>query len=63
PSSAFDEVMALPYHIYALVTAGTFPAKQVPIAYGTAFVLLLLVFLINLVAVVLRRYYGNKVQV
>ncbi|MGM0470863.1 MAG: phosphate ABC transporter permease PstA, partial [Bacillota bacterium] len=33
PSSAFDEVMALPYHIYALVTAGTFPAKQVPIAY------------------------------
>ncbi len=61
PSSVFDEVMALPYNIYALVTAGTFPAKQVPIAYGTAFVLLVLVLLINLVAVGLRlKFSQNK---
>lgn len=62
PSSVFDEVMALPYHIYALVKTGTFPAKQVPLAYGTAVVLLTLVLLINLVAIILRLYYGNKVQ-
>mgnify|MGYP006281515947 CR=1 FL=1 len=62
PDSVFDEVMALPYHIYALVTAGTFPSKQVPLAYGTAVVLLALVLFINLIAISLRIYYGNKMQ-
>ncbi len=62
PSSIFDEVMALPYHIYALVTAGTFPSKQIPLAYGTAVVLLILVLLINLVAIVLRLKYGKKMN-
>ncbi|MDY6787055.1 MAG: phosphate ABC transporter permease PstA, partial [candidate division WOR-3 bacterium] len=42
PQSVMDEVMALPYHIYALMTEGTAPDKQVPIAYGTAVILLLL---------------------
>jgi len=59
PSSIFNEVMALPYHIYALVTAGTSP-KQIPLAYGTAVVLLFLVISINLVAIALRSYYGNN---
>ncbi|MBN2542843.1 phosphate ABC transporter permease PstA [bacterium] len=54
PSSILDEVMALPYHIYALMTEGTKPEFQVPIAYGTALVLLLLVLGINLVAIILR---------
>ncbi|MBM7623874.1 phosphate transport system permease protein [Sporohalobacter salinus] len=62
PASAFDEVMALPYHIYALVTAGTTPAKQIPLAYGTAVVLLFLVIIINLVAICLRFYYGNMIK-
>jgi len=62
PSSVFDEVMALPYHIYALVTAGTFPSKQVPLAYGTALVLLALVFLINLIAIFLRIHYGKMIK-
>lgn len=54
PHSIFDEVMALPYHIYALMTEGTSPRYQVPIAYGTALVLLLLVLGINLVAIIVR---------
>lgn len=54
PHSIFDEVMALPYHIYALMTEGTSPQYQVPIAYGTALVLLLLVLGINLVAIIMR---------
>lgn len=54
PASIFDEVMALPYHIYALMTEGTQPAKQVPIAYGTALVLLLLVLSLNLGAIIIR---------
>lgn len=60
PGSVFDEVMALPYHIYALVTAGTFPSKQIPLAYGTAVVLLALVLVINLVAIILRIRYRTK---
>jgi phosphate transport system permease protein len=59
PSSIFDEVMALPYHIYALMTEGTKPEFQMPIAYGTALVLLLLVLLINLIAIIIR-YRARK---
>ncbi len=54
PSSVFDEVMALPYHIYALMTEGSHADKQVPIAYGTAVVLLLLVLLISFTAIIIR---------
>ena len=32
PDSVFSEVMALPYHIYALMTEGTYPEKQTMIA-------------------------------
>ena len=61
PTSVFDEAMALPYHIYALVTAGTSP-KQIPLAYGTAVVLLLLVIGINLIATLVRNYYGKYTE-
>jgi len=54
PQTPFDEVMALPYHIYALMTEGTHAAKQVPIAYGTALVLLCLVLSISAVAIYIR---------
>jgi phosphate transport system permease protein len=54
PNSPLDKVMALPYHIYALMTEGTHPQEQTAIAYGTALVLLALVALINAVAVSLR---------
>jgi phosphate transport system permease protein len=60
PNSLLDETMALPYHIYALMTEGTKPGLQVPIAYGTAVVLLILVLTINLVAIVLRSRYRAR---
>jgi phosphate transport system permease protein len=55
PDSIFSEVMALPYHIYALMTEGTHPDKQTAIAYGCALVLLLLVLMISTVAIIIRQ--------
>lgn len=54
PSSPLDEVQALPFHIYALMAEGTYPEKQVPIAYGTALVLLMLVLLVNFGTIIMR---------
>lgn len=54
PSSVFDEVMALPYHIYVLATAGTNIAQTRHIQYGTAIVLVSLVLGMNLAAVIYR---------
>jgi phosphate transport system permease protein len=55
PDSVFSEVMALPYHIYALMTEGTHPEVQTGIAYGCALILLCLVLAISAVAIVLRQ--------
>ncbi|MDO9547814.1 MAG: ABC transporter permease subunit, partial [Candidatus Marinimicrobia bacterium] len=55
PDSIFSEVMALPYHIYALMTEGTHPEEQTLIAYGSALVLLLLVLMISGLAIYLRQ--------
>ena len=49
PSSIFDPVMALPYHIYVLATAGTQIELTRPLQYGTALVLIALVFGMNLI--------------
>jgi phosphate transport system permease protein len=54
PGSIFDEVMALPYHIYVLATAGTFIDQTRPLQYGTVLVLVFLVLGIDLVAIVIR---------
>lgn len=62
PKGLSDEVMALPYHIYALMTEGTHAAEQVPIAYGTAVVLLAMVLSINAVAIVIRYQIRKKRQ-
>lgn len=55
PDSVFSEVMALPYHIYALMTEGTHPDKQVTIAYGCSLILLVLVLMISTVAIIIRQ--------
>ncbi|MDD5253165.1 MAG: phosphate ABC transporter permease PstA [Candidatus Omnitrophica bacterium] len=55
PKSIFSEVMALPYHIYALMTEGAHPDKQRAIAYGCSLVLLLLVLFISGFAIILRQ--------
>jgi len=60
PNSIFSEVQTLPYHIYALMTEGTHPESQVPIAYGTALVLILLVLGLNLIAFALRNRFRRS---
>ncbi|MDR2192210.1 MAG: phosphate ABC transporter permease PstA [Endomicrobium sp.] len=59
PDSIFSEVMALPYHIYALMTEGTKPDKQTAIAYGCALLLLAITLLISAVAIYLRNKYRS----
>jgi phosphate transport system permease protein len=60
PQSVFDEVMALPYHIYVLATAGTHIAQTRPIQYGTVLVLLALVLGVDLIAIAVRSYVRRK---
>src|SRR4030043_1771315 len=61
PRSLFEPVMALPYHIYVLATAGTFIEETRPIQYGTALTLIILVFGMNLLGILLRaRKRGKK---
>jgi phosphate transport system permease protein len=55
PDSVFSEVMALPYHIYALMTEGTHPEKQTAIAYGCALILMVLVLGVSAIAVYIRQ--------
>ena len=62
PSGIFDQVMALPYHLYVISTSGTNIEESRPIAYGTALVLIGLVLIVNLLANALRRYFGKKVK-
>jgi len=62
PTSIFDQVMALPYHLYVIATSGTQVEQSRPMAYGTALVLVLIVLILNLVANGLRKYFGNKVK-
>ncbi len=62
PASIFDEVMALPYHIYVLATAGTEIAKTRPLQYGTALVLIFLVLGMNLLAIIYRSHLRKKMR-
>jgi phosphate transport system permease protein len=55
PSSIFDQVMALPYHLYVIATSGTDLEATRPMAYGTALVLIIIVLIMNLLANLLRR--------
>lgn len=55
PEGIFDQVMALPYHLYALATTGTDIEASRPMAYGTAFVLISIVFILNLISSIFRR--------
>ena len=60
PQSIFDEVMALPYHIYVLATAGTNIELTRPLQFGTALVLVALVLGIDLVAILIRSAIRRK---
>jgi phosphate transport system permease protein len=54
--------MALPYHIYVLATAGTNIGTTRPLQYGTALVLIILVFGMNLGAILLRTRLRKKMR-
>lgn len=60
PRSIFDQVMALPYHLYVIATTGVDLEASRPIAYGTALVLIIIVLLMNCLAMLLRHYLGRK---
>ncbi len=60
PASLFDDVMALPYHIYVLATAGTEIEKTRHIQYGTSLVLISLVLGMNMVAIYIRAKMQKK---
>jgi phosphate transport system permease protein len=62
PHSIFDQVMALPYHLYVISTSGTDIEASRGIAYGTALVLIVIVLLVNLLANALRNYFSKKVK-
>ncbi len=63
PDSIYSQFMALPYHLFVLATAGTNIAKTRPIQYGTALVLLIIVLGLNIIAVLIRRHYRQKLQI
>lgn len=62
PGSIFDQVMALPYHLYVLATSGTDIEAARPMAYGTALVLIVIVLVINLTANLLRNHFQKKLS-
>lgn len=62
PTSIFDQVMALPYHLYVLATSGTDIEAARPVAYGTALVLILIVLAVNLLSGLLRNYFNRKLR-
>ena len=58
PKSIFDQVMALPYHLYVISTQ--VPNVDEKVRYGTALVLLMLVLSMNLVAIISVINSGRK---
>ena len=62
PANLFEPTMALPYHLFAISTSNTNIEASRPLAYGTAVVLISIVLILNLIANVIRRYFGRKVK-
>jgi len=62
PVSIFNEVMALPYHIYVMATAGTHIQATRHLQYGTAIVLIGLVLLLNMFGLVLRYRFRKELR-
>jgi phosphate transport system permease protein len=62
PTSLFDKIMALPYHIYVLATAGTEIEKTRHLQYGTALVLIILVLGMNLIAIIYRSRLRRRMH-
>jgi phosphate transport system permease protein len=60
PSKLNDQFMELGYHIYVMATQSPDVEKTKPILYGTVLVLLVLTFLLNFSAIVLRSKMRSR---
>ncbi len=60
PKNLNQEFMALPYHLYMLSTQHNAIEQVRPLAYGTALVLILLVFFLNMIAFYIRYKYRTQ---
>lgn len=60
PQSIFDQCMALPYHLYVLSTQ--VPNVKPELQYGTALVLVGMVFILNFFAIIIRARLRSKKQ-
>jgi len=58
PASVYDQVMALPYHLYVISTQ--VPNVDEGVRYGTALVLIAIVLCMNLVAIVIRYQFRKR---
>jgi phosphate transport system permease protein len=58
PRSVFDQVMALPYHLYVISTQ--VPNMPTKLSFATGLVLIGLVCLMNAVSIILRAHYRKK---
>ncbi len=64
PTSLHDQFMVLGYHIYVMATQSPNIEATRPILYGTVLVLLVLTFLLNFVAILIRsRIRSRRVNV
>lgn len=62
PTSIFDKIMAMPYHIYVLATAGTDIEATRPLQYGTSLLLIAMVLGMNLVAIIWRSVLRKRMK-
>jgi len=62
PTSIFNEIMALPYHIYVMATAGTHIQATRHLQYGTAIVLIALVLALNMTGLILRYRFRKRLK-
>jgi len=60
PTTVYDQVMALPYHLYILATQHPDADAVRTEQYGTALVLLMLVLGVNLFAILIRYHFRKK---
>ncbi|MBC7186106.1 MAG: phosphate ABC transporter permease PstA [Calditrichaeota bacterium] len=60
PKVLTTQFMALPYHLFIMSTQHHEIAKVRPLAYGTALVLVMLIFVLNLGAVLIRYRFRRK---
>ena len=60
PTSLSDQFMVLGYHIYIMSTQSTNVDQTLPIQFATTLVLLMLTFILNLSAILIRSRIRRK---